>query len=133
MARHAVQAQLGLAQVGEDVAGKTGYGAAVAALTAPYHQDVLSVVEGGEGGDTELGGQGLQPVLGGTDPLSPDLHDRAVGEDPVEDPAADARASLQHDDVEAAADKVPGCHQTSQTRADDDHLGIHGAIVASAH
>ena len=132
VAGHAVQAQLGLAQVGEDVVGKTGYGAPVAALTAPGHQDVLSVVEGGEGGDAELGGQGLQPVLGGTDPLSPDLHDGAVGENPVEDPASDARAGLQHDDVETGAGQVPGRHQTSQTGAYNDHVDIHDAIVASA-
>ena len=85
---------------------------------------VLALVWVGNVSTPELLGERGEAVLRRPDPLAADLHDLAVAEVLVQQPAADAIARLEHDHRGAAGQQVAGRHEAREPGADDGHVGL---------
>jgi hypothetical protein len=78
----------------------------------------------GERLDPELPGERIHAVLGGTNPLPPDLDHLPVAEVVVEDPAADPVPGLQDHHRPTGSHEVPGRHQAREPGTHDANVGL---------
>ena len=119
-----VEPGLGLADVGEDERVDARDRALVATLRLAEAEQVLTLVVGGEGVDPEVDGEPLDPVLRRPDPLAAHLDHHAVIQLPVHDPAADAVARLDDDDLTPAGKQRLRRAEPRQPCSHDDDVGL---------
>ena len=119
----AIEAGLRLPDVGEHERAEART-RAIADRLVTQTQQVLPGVVRGERLEPELGGELGHAELGRADPLPAELHDSAVGERVVEDPAADAVTGLEHHDVFARGHELPRRDQSRDPGADDSHVSF---------
>src|SRR5262249_30532851 len=120
----AVEAGLGLADVGEDEGAEARDRAPVAALLVAEAQEVVAGVVRRERLEPELRGELGHAELRRADPLTAELDGRAVRQLVVEHPTSDADTGLEHDDLSAGGSEIARRDQARDTRTDDDLIGI---------
>jgi hypothetical protein len=98
--------------------------APVAAELAAELEQVAALVIGREGLDLELARQREQPVLARPDPLAAHLDDPARADRGVQRSAAHPVAGLDDEHIAAGGDQLPCRHQTRQTGAHHDDVGV---------
>ena len=118
-----IEACLRLPDVGEHEGAEARTRAVTDRLVTQMQQMLPGVVRG-ERLEPELGGEFGHAELGRADPLPAELHDGAVGERVVEDPAADAVAGLEHHDLFARGHELARGDQSCDPGADDGHVGL---------
>ena len=98
--------------------------------------DVVAVAIGGEELDPELAEQRMQARLVRRDPLAAELV-RLAADLRVPEPAADAVARLEHDDVPPLRGQAPRRREPGNTGTDDgdvglDQAGAHASLLSAA-
>jgi hypothetical protein len=87
-------------------------------------ENALAVIVGREQRKVEIVRERAHAMLGRTDPLAAELHHRAIRERVVEQPPADAVASLEHHDRTTRRLEVTCSCQPGQAGTHHDHINL---------